>query len=305
MRTCEIALFLGCLSRFGLWRAACTENALRDPSSHGELRPSRSLAMSLLARNPASSFHASSGGRTSFGFRPAFLRSGESSFSRDEDLVSTVEQHGALLRSPHPRMMPQQTPKVPYKWPGYQKPVMINVFSRLYRERIMFLNGGLNDDSANNIIAVMLQLESEDPKKLVQLYCNIPGADTKAGLAIYDTMGFMPYEIQTLNMGLCAGMGAFLAAAGTKGKRVALPNAQFVLTNPAMGGQGQMQATDIQLEVEEVLRSKKRVHDELSRLTGQPIEKIGEDLKREFWLSSEEAKEYGLIDSIALPNSGR
>jgi len=206
-------------------------------------------------------------------------------------------------------MMPSSTPKVPYKYPGMENPVWVNVYNRMYRERIMFLSQYVEDDLANTIIAVLLHLESEGSDSAA-MYCNVPGGLTKSGLAIYDTMRIMPYDIQTVNMGMCAQVGAFLVAGGTPGKRFALPNARFRMENPAIltryddKGRPQikpMQATEMQLEVEEVIRDKKRMLEGFSQFTGRSIELLKQDFKRDFYLTANEAQPYGLIDQILMP----
>lgn len=218
-----------------------------------------------------------------------------------------------------PCMMPTSTPMIPYKYPGMDSPTWVNIYNRMYRERIMFLGEGIDDNLANQIISVLLYLESEDAQSPVGMYCNIGYSKMKSSLALYDTMRTMPYPIQTVNMGLSAQMGAFLVAGGTKGKRYALPNSRFAMMNPALDppydNEGKpmfrrMQATEMKLEVEEVLRDKKRMLEGFSEFTGRPVELLRADFQRDFYLSAPEALEYGLIDEILKPknpnkNSGR
>lgn len=208
------------------------------------------------------------------------------------------------------RMMPKATPRVPYKYPGMQDPSWIDVYNRMYRERIMFLKQGINDDFANTIIAVLLYLESEDANSPVAMYCNIGGGTTKAGLAIYDTMRIMPFDLQTVNLGVCAQVGAFIVGGGTKGKRFALPNSRFAMMNPGIQPSydqkgnpiyRRMQATEMQLEVEEVLRDKERLLRGFSGFTGRPIDALKSDFKRDFYLDADEALAYGLIDEKLKP----
>ena len=186
----------------------------------------------------------------------------------------------------------------------------VNIYNRMYRERIIFLGNYIDDGFANQMIAVLLYLESESAQDSVGMYCNIGGGVMKSGLALYDTMRIMPYPIQTVNMGMCAGTGAFLVAGGTQGKRFALPNSRFRMSNPRMDppydNEGKpiykpMQATEMQLEVEEVLRDKQRMLDGFSTFTGQPKSQLERDFLRDFYLVADEAKEYGLIDSILQP----
>lgn len=207
-------------------------------------------------------------------------------------------------------MMPQGVPKVPYKYPGMESPQWVDVYNRMYRERIMFLGQGIDDDYANMMIAVLLYLESEDANSAVSMYFNVGGGMTKAGLAMYDTMRIMPYDIQTVNMGMAAQVAAFLVAGGTPGKRFALPNARFLMQNPRidppMDSEGKartriMQAEEMKLEVQETLRDKLRMLEGLSRFTGRSVEVLEQDFKRDFYLSADEASQYGLIDQLLLP----
>jgi ATP-dependent Clp protease protease subunit len=207
-------------------------------------------------------------------------------------------------------MMPSGTPRVPYKFPGTQDPTWIDIYSRMYRERIMFLGQDIDDSMANQIIAVLLYLESEDAKSPIAMYFNVRDGALKAGLAMHDTMRIMPYEIQTVNMGMCAQVAAYLVAAGTPGKRYALPNAQFRMENPRIDppvdNEGKprqriMQATEMQLEVQEALRDKKRMLLGLSQFTGRPVETLEQDYMRDFYLSAKEATKYGLVDQLLMP----
>lgn len=204
------------------------------------------------------------------------------------------------------------TPRVPYKPPGMEVTQWVDIYNRMYRERIMFLSQYISDDLANMMIAVMLFLESEDAKSPVSMYMSVPGGNTKAGLAMYDTMSNMPYDIQTVNMGLSAQVGAFLVAGGTPGKRIALPNSRFAMMNPRldppMDQEGKprqriYQATEMRLEVAEVLRDKKRMLEGFSKFTGRPIELLEKDFKRDFYLTASEAQQYGLVDKILQPKA--
>jgi len=194
---------------------------------------------------------------------------------------------------------------VPWKAPGMDNPQWVDIYNRMYRERIMFLGQGINDDVANTIIAVLLYLESEDASSSVSMYCNVGGGIMKSGLAIYDTMRIMPYDIQTVNMGMCAQVAAFVVAGGTPGKRFALPNSRFYMSNPGIApmydNEGRprtriMQASEMKLEVEEVIREKKRMLEGFSRFTGRSVDSLREDFKRDFYLTADEALTYGLVD---------
>jgi len=204
------------------------------------------------------------------------------------------------------------TPRVPYKPTGSEFTQWVDIYNRMYRERIMFLSQPIDDDFANVIIAVLLFLESEDANAPVSMYFNVPGGVMKSGLAMHDTMANMPYEIQTVNMGLAAQVSASLVAGGTPGKRYALPNARFVMQNPRIqqpvDEEGNprtriMQATEMRLEVAEVLRDKRRMLEGFSQFTGRSMELLEQDFKRDFYLNAEEALQYGLVDQILLPKS--
>jgi len=225
---------------------------------------------------------------------------------------------GAGLRAPQAplqrtgrlSMMPSSTPRVPYKYPGMENPVWVDVYNRMYRERIMFLGQGINDQFANTIIAVLLYLEQESAQDSVGMYFNVPGGYMKSGLAIYDTMRIMPYKIQTVNMGISAQVASFLVAGGTKGERFSLPNSRFAMMNPGIDPsydqEGNprtriMQATEMKVEVEEVLRDKKRMLEGFSTFTGRSMELLRADFSRDFYLTAPEAMEYGLIDELLAP----
>ena len=176
-----------------------------------------------------------------------------------------------------------------------------DIFSRLLRDRIIFLGEEIDDDLANSIVAQLLLLDSENSEKDIMLYINSPGGVITAGMAIYDTIKSIRSDVCTICIGEAASMGAFLLSAGTKGKRMALPSARIMIHQPLGGAQGQ--ATDIELEAKEILRMKSMLNGLLAEHTGQPIEKIQKDTERDHYLSAQEAKEYGLIDKVILPNS--
>ena len=171
-----------------------------------------------------------------------------------------------------------------------------DIYSRLLEERIIFLGEQVTDVSANLIVAQLLYLESADPDKDVRLYINSPGGSVSAGMAIYDTMQYIKCDVSTICIGMAASMGAFLLAAGTKGKRFALPNSEILIHQPMGGAQGQ--ATDVKIHADQILRVKERLNRILSERTGQPLEKIVQDTERDHFMSSEQAKDYGLIDEI-------
>ena len=171
-----------------------------------------------------------------------------------------------------------------------------DIYSRLLKERIIFLGEEVTDASASVIIAQLLFLESEDPNNDIHLYINSPGGSVTAGMAIYDTMNFIKCDVSTICVGLAASMGAFLLAGGAKGKRFSLPNSEIMIHQPSGGAKGQ--ATDIQIVAENILKIKKRLNKMLAENTGQPLEKIEIDTERDNYMSADEAKAYGIIDSI-------
>ena len=169
-------------------------------------------------------------------------------------------------------------------------------YSRLLKERIIFLGEEVNDVTAGLVVSQLLFLESEDPDKDINLYINSPGGSVTAGMAIYDTMQYVKCDVSTMCMGMAASMGAFLLSGGTKGKRLALPNAEIMIHQPSGGAQGQ--ATEIEIAAEHILRTKKKLNTILSENTGQPYETIVKDTERDNWLTAQEALEYGLIDKV-------
>ena len=171
-----------------------------------------------------------------------------------------------------------------------------DIYSRLLKERVVFLVGEVNDQTANLVIAQLLFLESENPEKDISLYINSPGGSVSAGLAIYDTMQFIKPDVSTLCMGMAASMGAFLLAAGTKGKRFSLPNSRVMIHQPLGGARGQ--ASDIEIQAREILYLRERLNKILSDRTGQTIETIAKDTDRDNFMSGDQAKEYGIIDQV-------
>ncbi|EGW39938.1 MULTISPECIES: ATP-dependent Clp endopeptidase proteolytic subunit ClpP [unclassified Desulfosporosinus] len=174
-----------------------------------------------------------------------------------------------------------------------------DIYSRLLKDRIIFLGGAIDDDVSNLVVAQMLFLEAEDPEKDINLYINSPGGSITAGMAIYDTMQYIRSDVRTICIGMAASMGAFLLTAGAKGKRVALPNSEVLIHQPLIGGHGLSgQATEIEIHAKQLLRTKAKMNKILSERTGQPLEKIEKDTERDYYMTAEEAKEYGLVDQI-------
>jgi ATP-dependent Clp protease protease subunit len=181
--------------------------------------------------------------------------------------------------------------------PGGTYEQWISIYDRLFRERIIFLAEEVDDAMANAIVAYMLYLDSDDPSKPIYIYINSPGGSVTAGMAIYDTMQHIKSEVVTICVGLAASMGAFLLTAGTKGKRLALPHARIMIHQP-LGGTGRRQATDIEIEAKEILRIKTLLNQIMADRSGQTLEKVEKDTDRDFFMSAQEAKEYGLIDQV-------
>lgn len=174
-----------------------------------------------------------------------------------------------------------------------------DIYSRLLKDRIVFLDGEVNDHNASVIVAQLLFLEAEDPEKDIMLYINSPGGSVSAGMAIFDTMQYIKADVSTICIGLAASMGAFLLIAGRKGKRKALPNAEIMIHQPSGGAQGQV--TDILIHAERIKRTKETMNRIMSERTGQPLEKVTMDVERDYFMDAEEAKAYGIIDEIIPP----
>ena len=171
-----------------------------------------------------------------------------------------------------------------------------DIYSRLLKERIIFLDGEVNDASASVIVAQLLFLEAEDPNKDIHLYINSPGGSVTAGMAIYDTMNYIKCDVSTICIGMAASMGAFLLSSGAKGKRYALPNAEVMIHQPSGGAQGQ--ATEIKIVAEHILRTRSKLNNILAANTNQPLEVIERDTERDYYMSADEAKEYGIVDTV-------
>lgn len=177
-----------------------------------------------------------------------------------------------------------------------------DIYSRLLKDRIIFLGEEVTDDSANVIVAELLFLEAEDPEKDIHLYINSPGGSVSAGMAIYDTMQYIKCDVSTICLGMAASMGAFLLAGGTKGKRLSLPNAEIMIHQPSGGAKGK--ATDIEIVAEQILKIKKRMNRILAENTGQPLEKVEHDTELDNYMTAEEALQYGLIDKVIENREG-
>lgn len=171
-----------------------------------------------------------------------------------------------------------------------------DIYSRLLKDRIVFLGEEVNDVTASLVVAQMLFLESEDPNKDINFYINSPGGSVTAGMAIYDTMNYIKCDVSTICIGMAASMGAFLLSGGTKGKRFALPNAEVMIHQPSGGAKGQ--ATDIKIVADNIIKTRRRINEILAKNTGKPLEVIEVDTERDFYMTAEEAKEYGIIDGI-------
>ena len=173
-----------------------------------------------------------------------------------------------------------------------------DIYSRLLNDRIVFLSGEIEDQIASVIVAQLLYLEAQDPDKDIYLYINSPGGSVTSGMAIYDTMQYIKCDVVTICIGMAASMGAFLLASGTKGKRKALPNCDIMIHQPSGGAQGQ--ATDIQIHAEHIIKTKKKMNELMSKMTGQKLERITKDADRDFYMTAPEAKEYGLVDEVIV-----
>ncbi len=174
-----------------------------------------------------------------------------------------------------------------------------DIYSRLLKDRIIFLGGPINEDVSNVVVAQLLFLEADDPEKDVYLYINSPGGSITAGMAIYDTMQYIRSDVQTICVGMAASMGAFLLAAGAKGKRTALPNSEILIHQPLIAGSGLAgQATEIEIHAKQLLKIKSKLNRILAERTGQPLEKVENDTDRDFYMSAAEAKEYGIVDQV-------
>jgi len=199
-------------------------------------------------------------------------------------------------RSASPLMMPIGVPKVAYRVPGATSADWVSIYDRLYRERIIFLGQEIDDEIVNQIIAVMLFLDAEDPNKPIYLYVNSPGGSVIAGLALYDTIQHIQSEVITVNVGMAASMASFILGAGERGKRIALPNSRVMIHQPMGGSEGQ--AEDVRVEAEQILKIKGTLVTMYAQMTGNTREQIIKDLDRDNYMSAQQALDYGLIDKI-------
>jgi len=227
------------------------------------------------------------------------------SFVPRNDVTTAMPKSVTNLVSPSTRqsisrnqitMMPIGVPKVAYRVPGSQGADWVDIYNRLYRERIVFIGSEIDDELANQVIGVMLYLDSEDSDKPIYLYINSPGGSVISGLAIYDCMQHVQSEVVTINLGLAASMASFILAAGSKGKRLALPSSRVMIHQPMGGARGQ--AEDIKVEARQIMRIRDNLVKMYSMMSGQTTEQITKDLDRDNYLSAQEAVEYGLIDRV-------
>jgi len=232
------------------------------------------------------------------GYAPSFV-------PRDHGVISPMSKNviasriygsKAQSKANQIKMMPIGVPKVAYRVPGSQQADWVDIYNRLYRERIIFLGAEIDDELANQVIGVMLYLDSEDSSKPIYLYINSPGGSVISGLAIYDCMQHIESEVITINLGLAASMGSFILAAGSKGKRLALPSSRIMIHQPMGGAQGQ--AEDIKVEAAQIMRIRDNLVKMYSMMTGQTQDQITRDLDRDNFLSAQEAMDYGLVDRV-------
>uniref|UniRef100_A0A7S3DMH9 ATP-dependent Clp protease proteolytic subunit n=1 Tax=Entomoneis paludosa TaxID=265537 RepID=A0A7S3DMH9_9STRA len=261
--SCLLIALSGQAEAYGNHNLAKAVNQLQSTTNHANIRPSDLSQKSVIRSNP---------------------------------FMSTTRRD--------PIRMPSQTPMVPYKPPNSEVAQLIDINAAMYRDRTVMLNKFIDEETANEFIAIMLYLRKEDPRAPISLYFNVPGGLLRPSLAIYDLIQNTKQNcrIETVNLALCAGMGAILCSAGTKGERSAMPNSRFLLQRTGMNEVFRGQATDIALEVKNVKKWDRRMQEELALLTGQDVEKISKDMLRDFYLSSDEAVRYGLIDRVFLPS---
>mmetsp|Transcript_6223 Transcript_6223/g.11758 ORF Transcript_6223/g.11758 Transcript_6223/m.11758 type:complete len:267 (+) Transcript_6223:230-1030(+) len=236
-------------------------------------------------------------------YAPSFVpRSNNVVAPMPKSVRSLVQNPSVRNHENNPRssiqMMPIGVPKVAYRVPGSQSADWVDIYNRLYRERIIFLGSEIDDELANQVIGVMLYLDSEDSDKPIYLYINSPGGSVISGLAIYDCMQHIESEVITINLGLAASMASFILAAGSKGKRLALPSSRVMIHQPMGGARGQ--AEDIKVEARQIMRIRDNLVKMYSMMTGQTTDQIVKDLDRDNYLSAQEAVEYGLIDRVLV-----
>lgn len=227
---------------------------------------------------------------------PSFVPRGVAPMPKSVRALSEVHSSNGSRNTNQLTMMPIGVPKVAYRVPGSQSADWVDIYNRLYRERIIFLGSEIDDELANQIIGVLLYLDSEDSSKPIYLYINCPGGSVISGLAIYDCMQHIKSEVITINLGLAASMASFILAAGSKGKRLALPSSRVMIHQPMGGAQGQ--AEDIKVEAAQIMRIRDNLVKMYSMMTGQTSEQITKDLDRDNFMSAYDAQEYGLIDRV-------
>jgi ATP-dependent Clp endopeptidase proteolytic subunit ClpP len=236
---------------------------------------------------------------TCLAYAPSFVPRSNGIVSPMPKTVTSLIKNSAVRQSSKQndiKMMPIGVPKVAYRVPGSQGADWVDIYNRLYRERIIFLGSEIDDELANQVIGVMLYLDSEDSDKPIYLYINSPGGSVISGLAIYDCMQHIKSEVVTINLGLAASMASFILAAGSKGKRLALPSSRVMIHQPMGGARGQ--AEDIKVEAKQIMRIRDNITKMYSMMTGQTQEQITKDLDRDNYLSAQQAVEYGLIDRV-------
>ena len=216
---------------------------------------------------------------------------------------SGVGKNSRRIRNNMLIMMPSSSPMVPYEVPGAGYHRYVDIYQRLYYDRILLCGQFIDDRVANQIIAILFFLHQENKEKPIYMYFNIPGAHLKPALSVYDTMMSIGNEIETINLGLTTGMGSFLCGAGTKGRRYALPNSRFLLQKTGFEEVVRGQASDISIEVSDTCKANKRYLEGMNRITGRSIEQLEKDFKRDFYLSAEESVEYGMVDHVIYPGT--
>jgi len=252
----------------------------------------------------ASSFSLDKQQQTTNGFADLKKVSSGSSLSQKSVTASANSQFMSCSTRREPIRMPSTTPMVPWTPEGSDRAMMMDINSAMYRDGTLMISRFIDEEAANEIIAILLWMRSNNRLDNISMYFNVPGGLMRPALAIYDIMKQTKEqgcEIETCNLGLCTGMGAFLCSAGTKGRRSAMPNSRFLLQRMGLDKPVRGQATDIVLEVRNIKMWNERVEKELSELTGHPLEKMQADMKRDFYLSADEAVRYGLIDQVLLP----
>mmetsp|Transcript_5439 Transcript_5439/g.7125 ORF Transcript_5439/g.7125 Transcript_5439/m.7125 type:complete len:340 (+) Transcript_5439:196-1215(+) len=275
--------------------------------SGGVLAPSVLFALALLCLRHVEAYGLNNNQHQNLARLTNEIKSTKN-FIRPSDLSqkSVMRTNPFMANAPtrrEPIRMPSQTPMVPFKPPGSDYTQFIDINGAMYRDRTVMLNKFIDEEAANEFIGIMLYLRKEDPREPISLYFNVPGGWLRPSLAIYDLIQNTKKNcrIETVNLALCGGMGAMLCSAGTKGERSAMPNSRFMMQRTGMDEVFRGQATDVALEVRNVKKCNDRMEEELAMLTGQELSRIQKDLARDFYLTSDEAVRYGLIDRVLLP----